>query len=191
MKLRQSIIPILCIAVALSGCQKKWLDINTNPNQLPTSTADFVFTAAANRTAAVLDPNELGSYWSGQMTQSSTYIISPSQFQYIFNNTNFNFWDTWYDILKDYQYVIDTADDHAQPQPYMKGPAKIMKAFITHQLVDVYGNVPYSDALKGTGSLAPKFDDQKAIYEDLIKLLDEAIADYCRSEGQYLFGCGC
>lgn len=177
MKLRQSILPILCIAVALSGCQKKWLDINTNPNQLPTSTADFVFTAAANRTAAVLDPNELGSYWSGQMTQSSTYIISPSQFQYIFNNTNFNYWDTWYDILKDYQYVIDTADDHAQPQPYMKGPAKIMKAYIMHQLVDVYGNVPYSDALKGTGSLAPKFDDQKAIYEDLIKLLDGAIAD--------------
>ncbi len=34
-----------------------------------------------------------------------------------------------------------------------------------------------SDALKGVGSLAPKFDDQKAVYEDLIKLLDEALVD--------------
>lgn len=177
MKLRQFIIPILCIAAAASGCQKKWLDINTNPNQLPTSTPDYVFTAAANRTAAVLDPNEIGSYWSGQWTQSSTYIINAANFQYNFNNNNFNFWDTWYDILNDLQYVIDTADDHANPQPYMKGPAKILKAYIMQQVVDVYGNAPYSDALKGVNSLAPKFDDQKAIYEDLIKSLDGAIAD--------------
>jgi hypothetical protein len=46
-----------------------------------------------------------------------------------------------------------------------------------HQVVDVYGNAPYTDALRGLGSLAPKFDDQKAIYEDLVKLLDEAVAD--------------
>lgn len=175
MKLSQSIIPILCIAAALSGCQKKWLDINTNPNQLPTSTPDFVFTAAANRTASVLDPNEIGAYWSGQWTQSSTYIINSANFAYNFNNTNYNWWDTWYDILKDYQFVIDTADDQAQP--FMKGPAKVMKAFVMHQIVDVYGNAPYADALRGLGSLAPKFDDQKAIYEDLIKVLDEAIAD--------------
>ena len=42
-------------------------------------------------------------------------------------------------------------------------------------MVDIYGNIPYTDALKGGGSLAPKFDDQKAVYEDLIKVLDTAI----------------
>jgi hypothetical protein len=175
MKLRHIILSVLCLATALSSCQKKWLDINTNPNQLPISTPDYVFTAAANRTAAVLDPNETGSYWSGQWTQSNTYIISTTTFAYNFNNTNFNYWDNWYDILKDFQFVIDTADDKAQP--YMKGPAKVMKAYVMHQIVDVYGNAPYGDALKGTGSLAPKFDDQKTIYENLIKLLDEGIAD--------------
>jgi hypothetical protein len=39
-----------------------------------------------------------------------------------------------------------------------------MKAYIYQILVDLYGNVPYKDALKGTGALAPKFDDQKDIY---------------------------
>ncbi len=51
-----------------------------------------------------------------------------------------------------------------------------MKALIFQQIVDTYGNAPYSDALKGAGSLAPKFDDHKAIYEGLIKDLDTAIA---------------
>ena len=163
------------VGLALAGCKKDWLDINKNPSSLPTSTPDFVFTAAANRIGGYLDPNENGSYWAGQWTQSSTYIISTAIFSYQFNNTNFNWWDTYYDILEDFQFVIDNAD--AKGQPYFKGPAKVMKAYIYQQLVDQYGNVPYSDALKGVGSLAPKFDDQKTIYESLAKLLDSAVVD--------------
>jgi hypothetical protein len=175
MKLKYISIILACLGMTSSGCKKSWLDINTNPNQLPTSTPDYVFTAAANRTAAILDPNELGAYWSGQWTQSNTYIISNARFAYLFNNTDFNFWDAWYDVLGDYQFVIDNAD--SKEQPFMKGPARVMKSFIMQQVVDVYGNAPYTDALKGTGSLAPKFDDQKAIYEDLIKVLDTAVAN--------------
>lgn len=175
MKLRYIIFSMVCLAAAGTSCKKSWLDINTNPNELPTSTPDFVFTAAVNRTAATLDPNEVGSYWSGHWTQSSTYIISNANFSYQFNNTNFNWWDGWYDIMNDYQFVIDNADEKAQS--FMKGPAKIMKAFVMHQVVDVYGNAPFTDALKGIESLAPAFDDQQDIYEALITLLDEAVAD--------------
>jgi hypothetical protein len=52
-----------------------------------------------------------------------------------------------------------------------------MKAYLMQIIVDHYGNAPYTDALKGVSSLTPKFDDQKAIYEDLIKVLDTAIAN--------------
>jgi hypothetical protein len=50
-----------------------------------------------------------------------------------------------------------------------------MKAYIFQMLVDLYGNVPYTQSLKGIAVLAPTFDDQKNIYEDLIKQLDTAI----------------
>ena len=52
-----------------------------------------------------------------------------------------------------------------------------MKALNYQKLVDLYGNIPYTDALKGVGNLAPKFDDQKAVYESLIGLLDDGIKD--------------
>ncbi|MEO5683674.1 MAG: SusD/RagB family nutrient-binding outer membrane lipoprotein [Chitinophagaceae bacterium] len=171
----KKILLVLFIGLAATGCKKNWLDVNTNPNQLPPTRPDFQFTAGIGRTVSVLGPNETGSYWSAQMTQSSTYASSAPNFAYNFNNTNFNFWDDWYDILEDFQYAINNADANALPS--IKGPSKIMKAYIYQQIVDVYGNVPFSDALKGSGSLAPKFDDQKAIYEALIVLLDEAIAD--------------
>lgn len=166
---------IAAFTLVFSSCKKEWLDVNTNPNEILTSTPDYVFTAGAARTVAFLTPNELGSYWSGQWTQSNTYIIDPARFSYTFNNTNFNFWDTWYDVIADFQYVINAEGEKAQP--FFKGPARVMKTYIMQQIVDVYGNAPYTDAFKGLGNIAPKFDDQKAIYEDLIKQLDQAIAD--------------
>jgi len=172
----KTIAPVACLGLlALAGCKKTWLDINTNPNSLPPLRPDYVFTSAVNRNAAVLGANETGSYWSAQWTQSSTYVLSSTLFTYNFNNTNFNYWDGWYDILQDLQYAINNAD--AAKLPAIKGPAKVMKAYIFQELVDCYGNVPYTDALKGAGSLAPKFDDQKTVYEGLITLLDDAIAD--------------
>jgi hypothetical protein len=157
--------------VALASCKKTWLDINTSPNTLPTSTPDAVFTAGTNRTAATLGPNELGEYWSGHWTQSTTYILTPSIFAYDFNNTNFNYWDGYYDILEDFQYAIDNAN----ALPYFGATSRVMKAYVYQMLVDLYGNVPYTQSLKGLAVLAPTFDDQKNIYEDLIKQLDTAI----------------
>ena len=169
------IILTAALGLSLAGCGKHYLDVNTNPNALTSSTPDYIFTGAVNRALAIITPNETGEYWSGHWTQSSTYIYSSTQFSYQFNNTNFNFWDTWYDVLEDFQYAIDNSDAKGLPQ--FKGPSKVMKAYLFQEVVDCYGNAPYSDAFKGSSSIAPKFDDQKTIYDSLIVLLDGAITD--------------
>ncbi len=175
MKLKIAFL-LTALTLAGSGCKEQFFDINTNPNTLPTATPSFVFTNAQNTTTSnMINVNELGAYWSGQWTQSNGYIISTTQFAYNFTNGDFNYWDGYYDNLNDYQFVIDNAD--ANGQSSLKGPAKVMKALIFQQLVDLYGNLPYSDALKGSATLAPKFDDQQAVYGSLITLLDEAISD--------------
>ncbi len=164
-------------AILVGGCKKDYLDINKDPNNLTgIISPSLVFTNALSQTVNnMVAQNEQGSYFAGQWTQSSSYIYQQNRFAYKFTNSDFNFYDPIYDNLEDYQYVIDNGD--AQKQPFYKGPARVMKAMLFQQLVDLYGNVPFSDALKGLGSLAPKFDDQKAIYEALIPLLDTAIAD--------------
>ncbi|MCA0365989.1 MAG: SusD/RagB family nutrient-binding outer membrane lipoprotein [Bacteroidetes bacterium] len=178
----KSIIALAVVTFLGTSCKESFLDINTNPNVLPTASPNYVFTNALNTTATNLAGNsggqgstEVGFYWSGQWTQSNGYIISTTQFAYNFTDGDFNYYDTYYDNLNDYQFVINNADTYNQK--FLKGPAKIMKTLLFQQLVDLYGNIPYSDALKGVASLAPKFDDQKAVYDDMIKVLDEAIAD--------------
>ncbi len=167
---------IIVAAFAGAGCKKSFLDINTNPNALPTATPSFVFTNALNVTASnMVSPNELGSYWAGQWTQSGGYILSTQQFAYQYTDGDFNYWDGFYDNLYDYKYVLANAD--ANNQKFLKGPARVMQSLLYQYLVDMYGAVPFSDALKATGSLAPAFDDQKAVYEGLIKQLDTAIVE--------------
>ena len=178
----KSYIAIALLVFLGSSCKESFLDVNTNPNSLPTASPNYIFTNALNKAATNMagdnarqGANEIGSYWSGQWTQANGYIISTTQFAYNFTNGDFNYWDEYYDNLNDYQYVIDNAD--ANSQKFLKGPAKVMKALIVQQLVDMYGSVPFSDALKGVKSLAPKFDDQQAVYTSLITLLDEAIVE--------------
>ena len=175
---------LIIIAVFISsGCKKSWLDVNTNPNELPSTITNYVFSGAQYGTAynywgdngTGTRANELGAYFSGQWTQSTSYILSTSIFGYNFTNTDFNFWDDMYNNLEDYQFVIDNAEK--DNQKFLIGPSKVMQAMIFQNLVDLYGNIPYTDALKALNSLAPAFEDQKTVYEKLITLLDAAIAD--------------
>lgn len=167
---------LIAAGVVFGSCKKQFLDVNTNPNTLPTASPNFVLTNALNTTARnEVFQNETGSYFAGLWTQSNSYIFQSTIFGYTFTNGDFNYFDPIYNNLNDYQYVIENAD--ANKQPFLKGPAKVMKAYLFQKLVDFYGNVPFTEALMGIKNLAPKFDDQKAIYESLIPLLDSALRD--------------
>lgn len=178
MKLRNIAIAALLGASALTGCQKDWLDVNTNPNTLPSSTPDYVFTNGLTRMttgSGNLTANESGEYYSGHWTQSSSYILSATTFSYNYTNVDFNYWDGWYDVLQDFNYTELQAKADASYK-HLIGPAKVMKALMFQQVVDTYGDAPYTDALKGVESLTPKFDKAQDIYKGLIKDLDDAIA---------------
>jgi hypothetical protein len=55
--------------------------------------------------------------------------------------------------------------------------ARILKAYIFSILTDMYGDVPYSKALKGDNGIVP-YDKQQDIYIDLFKELDAAVAQF-------------
>jgi len=54
--------------------------------------------------------------------------------------------------------------------------ARILKAYIFWTITDRWGDIPYSEALKGEPNVA--YDAQEAIYKDLIKELTEAVAQF-------------
>src|SRR5215213_4675935 len=98
------ILFIASIGVLATSCKKTWLDVNKDPNNLTGEVSPaLVFTnALATTTANEVDQNEIGSYWAGQWTQSSSYIFSATTFAYKFTNSNFNYWDPIYNNIEDY-----------------------------------------------------------------------------------------
>src|SRR6476619_6661758 len=146
MKLKYLTIAVLLGASAFTGCKKSWLDVNTNPNSVTSSTPEYIFTNALARVGSTdgnLNADETGSYYAGHWMQSSSYILTTNTFAYNFTNVDFNYWDGWYDILSDFDQAEKRGKDSAYYN-FVVGPSKVMKALIFQQIVDTYGSAPYS-----------------------------------------------
>src|SRR5690606_17433405 len=102
---------------------------------------------------------------------------------YNFTTTTYNgIWGATYDDLINYQYIEDqSAEDPGLA--YFNAVAKTMKAFDYAMLIDVYGDVPYTEALKGAENVTPTYDSQIAIYQDLVAQLNLAIDIFTTAEG--------
>lgn len=177
MKLYKSLwILAAATSIAGTGC-KKFIDVNKNPNSATVTNPTLVFTNALNTAAyhAAREGNILGSYWGGYWAHSTSFTTGTPEKTYNFTNGDFNYWGNILDNLNDLELVIRVADEHKQS--YLKGPAKVVKALRYQELVDLYGNVPYSEAFKGIAVFQPKYDKAEDIYDSLIVLLTNAIAD--------------
>ncbi|MGR3810974.1 SusD/RagB family nutrient-binding outer membrane lipoprotein [Jiulongibacter sp. NS-SX5] len=75
-----------------------------------------------------------------------------------------NPWEFLYENLRDNEILLSKAQENEAFGVY-EGPALVLKSLLTAQLTDLYGDVPYSEALQGkNGIVSPKYDSQQAIY---------------------------
>ena len=176
---------ILIVAVMLSACSKSSYDINTDPNNPTKASIDLVLASALKTTAAPqVSTYAVFSEWMNYWSPSGSYAINSSDGSSYKQTTDFadnnGLWTNIYDNLEDYDYVEKTAT--ASNQYFYIAAAKTMKAYLFQQLVDMFNNVPYTEALKGTTNLTPKYDNGKDIYEALSTDLGNAVALFQRPD---------
>jgi hypothetical protein len=177
----------------LPSCKKDFLDINTDPNN-PTSIEVSKLLPTAQRNLG--DALALGGGNNGGLSQilavySHQVSTREEADQYGATGTEFFLGLAWpkiyaavlpssttpeQGVMQNLEDIIKNASEAGNTQ--YAGIAKIMKAYTYSQLVDVFGDVPFSEANKlKEGITYPKFDDDAAIYPQLFTLLDEGIAD--------------
>ncbi|MBZ5857124.1 SusD/RagB family nutrient-binding outer membrane lipoprotein [Flavihumibacter profundi] len=169
---------IVATAVLGTSCSKQ-LDINDNPNQATTATAELVLPQALTNTASVLNGyNTMGAQIGGYSANAGGYGGFGANITYLFTTEYTNLWPATYDNLNDYQAIINYTKKEGQLPLYsnFNAAANIMKAFEFQLLVDANNDVPYSEALQGANILTPKYDLGPAVYDSLAILLDAAIA---------------
>ena len=92
------------------------------------------------------------------------------------NVTDASFINTYAQELKNFQAVIDAGK--AIDQPLLWGPAQVMRSLIFGYVTDIWGDVPFREALQGdaaTVNIVPAYDPQKEIYDGLFADLSEAV----------------
>ena len=158
------------------SCKKQLLDINQNPNSASYSTPQLTMPVSLERAARYANTSYVSlGFWIGYYATSSGFAKPVETYTYdITSSFMAAVWDNLYDNLEDIDYVEQSAK--TEKLPVYEGIAKVMKAYDFQQLVDVWGKVPYSQALSGAKELAPQYDDGQEIYEDLVKKIDTAIS---------------
>lgn len=168
------------LTTAATGCES-FLDVNQNPNQATSQTPDALLASALTTTAAnymggVTNYNTYASFATGYwgktgtvsgFTEEQTYNYSNTYYQFLFNNT--------YDNLNNYDLI--QRQGMTTGYPYHAAIARIMKVYNYLLLVDEYGDIPYTQALKGIANTTPVYDKAADIYKDFIVQLKGAVTD--------------
>ena len=165
------------ILIVMSCNKKSLTDLNKNPNATESAVPEYLLTGAILAT-----PAYNYSVLAEGMQYFSTYKEVPAigdKF-YSFGGTIAPF-DSFYvsklNRLIQLEALVQGPDDVNK-----RAVVQILKVYEFHQLTDVAGDIPYSDALKGNGGLSPKYDTQKDIYLDMLSRLDAAATSFDASK---------
>jgi hypothetical protein len=160
------------LALAGSSCKKDFLELSNNPNVPSVGAPGLLISGALKTSAAIVNGGGYTMYacWGGYLSYSTGYQPNVALVAYQINSSSYDVWTAPYLNLANYKAIIT-----ATTEPYYQAIAKIMTVYMYEGLVDNYNNVPYTQALLGTGNLNPVYDNGSAIYDDLLKQLDAAI----------------
>lgn len=171
------IIVGLLLIISGSGCKKAWFDVNRDTNRAVESniTPDLVAPIALLNTANRVNTGFgfLGN-WMGYWCPAANYAPNVEEQSY---NITTNFGAGLFTGIMDnsYDYVFMQKRAQESQQTFYEGISRIMKSHNFAQLVDIYNEVPYSEALQGLENIRPRYDNGRSVYEDLIKQIDTGI----------------
>lgn len=184
------IIPL--VALLAVSC-KKFLDVNTDPNNPVTVEVSKLLPTTQRTLGDALSMDEQNGGLS-EILAVYTHQMSTREEadKYGITGVDVNIQTAWsklfsstanpgtsfpvYGVMQNLEDII--AKSTAAGNLRYAGIAKILKAYTYSVAVDVFGDVPFSEANKlKEGILYPKFDDDAAVYESLFALINSGIAD--------------
>jgi hypothetical protein len=180
-KQHRMLATLLIVALALFpvACDR-WVDtsLNVDPNNPADVPMNLLLPAVEGSLAWYYgsDPSRFASvltqHHSGVDRQHKSFYENYA----LFEGDVDNYWQAMYTIvMNNANTLIKKAE--AQKSPHYAGVARILLAYALGNVTDAFGDVPFSEALKGAENTTPRYDSQQQIYQTIGQLLDQAIAD--------------
>lgn len=192
------------VVLLLPACDQdsRFTELNTNPTQASSIPPDFLFTTAELATAGtryeqwrsnLIYPEAMIQhlvetwYTGDKYTTNADWLSALWTVSY---NGNGDGQRAPVKLLVDLIYNNVDPECREAQEIYTECPpfpatnvnkiaaARILRVFVFHRLTDMYGDLPYFEAGLGfiRDNIAPRFDTQEAIYNDMLKELEQAVA---------------
>ncbi len=174
--LRKFIFLFLIGTIGFSGC-KKFLDVNTNPNNPDTASPNLLLPTVEAAIGQVVG-NGLqitGNFYAQYWTQNPNASQYKSIDRYAQTSTFYDgVWSNIYrKALVNAQLIIDSKTANIQ---YTQGIAYLLKAYTFQLATDAFGDIPLSEALHGSDFRNPKYEAQQTVYDSIFTYVDKGVA---------------
>jgi len=170
---------LMMAVMATPGCSKI-TDDNIDPNNpsIDNASPQLLLPSAFMCSAGQIggEYGITGGLWSQYYTQSAfaSQYRTIDAYSMVSSDNNTAYREIFRNALIDYKKIQDLSNGSANWPFYLM--ATVMKAYTYQVVVDLYDQVPYSEALTGSANLQPKFDDGYSIYKGLLAEIDDALS---------------
>ena len=167
------LLALTATPLVITSCRQE-LDINVDPNNpsqaslsglLSGSQVGFAFALGGEGTRM---PASIVQHYAGHRAQPLDY----AQYRITSSATD-GTWTALYNTLMDMKELENKAAASGS-QAYV-GVSKILQAHAFSVITDMFGDVPFSEALQGRTNITPAYDKQENIYPALITMIDEGL----------------
>jgi len=181
--MRKLLLPLLVFALVLSSCEDDLTSLNEDPKAASEVTADPLFSNALVELGTLKSSVNYNNNMFMFMSQywAATTYADESQYNLTGRSIPSNYWSIMYrDVLNDLKRAETLVDEEEftpdAEKTAMKAQAEVINVMAYHQLVTIFGNIPYSEALD-PDNVSPAYDSQTDIYSDLMSRLNTAIGN--------------
>jgi hypothetical protein len=161
------------LVAGLVACDNdKLTQVNVNPNQPEKVSSQTLFTNATLSALSNLRGSSfehgLGSLWVQHYAEIQYAEADVNQPR---GSTVEGLWNVLYsNALQDYTQILNQSAGANS----ILGPTLTMRAFLVEEMTDLWGDIPFTEASKGSVNLTPKYDAQQVIYDSLFASLTQA-----------------
>lgn len=187
MTFMKKIIMLITIAVLFYNCNK-FEDTNVSPTLLTEASTKALLTNSQQSISDLV----FGNVASARL--AALYVQHLAEGPYpgpsLYNDRNLSFATFYTGPLYNLQTIITYNNEGSEAangngsKNNQIAVARILKAYYYLLMTDKWGDIPYTEALKGNEAYAPVYDKQQNIYNDLFKELTEAAAQINEAEAK-------
>jgi len=167
--MKKTHISIILFTLLITACNKFDEDINITTNE-PSQASGMQLIAQAQLSLPGLSSSPQGEFMAQYLAETQYVGVS------LYPEESTSFYPWYQGPLADLQAVLTSEDLNANEGPIANqmAVAMILKSYYFWNLTDRWGDIPYTEALKGNENFTPVYDTQESIYLDLFEQLKQA-----------------